>query len=59
MPARRKWDNPEHPAYWNKLLKSEGLGTVKRRQVFHRRSCRCAKCRARWPKQTRRSPVPR
>lgn len=31
--AARKWDNPEHQAYWNKRLKAEGLGVIKGRQI--------------------------
>lgn len=31
-----KWSDKSGRAYWNKLLKEEGLGTVKGRQVFKR-----------------------
>lgn len=35
MPS--KWHNPEHQAYWNRVLKEDGLETVKGRQVFDRK----------------------
>lgn len=32
--GRSKWNDPNNPAYWNRLLKDEGLATVKGRVVF-------------------------
>ena len=32
-----KWNDQANPAYWNRMLKEEGLATVKGRQVFDRK----------------------
>ncbi len=43
MAGYTPWNDPSHPAYWNRVLKDEGLAVITGREVVNKRKLRAEK----------------